>query len=68
MYQLIAGGPPTDNERQAVRAYVQRTSTGLESAAGDGGDAGDASDHSDIRALALACHAVFASSRFQFLE
>jgi hypothetical protein len=62
MYHLIVGGLPTDNERQALRAYLQRMSTRLQSSAGD------ASDESDVRALALACHAVFASSRFQFLE
>jgi hypothetical protein len=62
MYRLIVGGLPTDGERQAIRSYLERTSAGLKSPAGDAGD------ESDVRALALACHAVFASSRFQFLE
>jgi hypothetical protein len=64
MYQLIVGAQPTDNERQAVRSYLERTSARLKSSAGDGHE----TDHSEKRALALACHAVFASSRFQFLE
>jgi hypothetical protein len=62
MYQLILGGLPTDNERQAVQSYLERTRARLISSGADVGDA------SDVRALALACHAVFASSRFQFLE
>jgi hypothetical protein len=65
MYQLIVGAQPTDNERHALRSYVQQTSASLRSSAGDAGEAGD---DTDTRALALACHAVFASSRFQFLE
>jgi hypothetical protein len=62
MYQLIVGGVPTDNERQVVRSYLEGTRARLKSSPGDAGDA------SDVRALALGCHAVFASSRFQFLE
>ena len=62
MYQLIVGVQPTDNERQALRSYVEQQSARLQSSARDNGD------DWDIRALALACHAVFASSRFQFLE
>jgi hypothetical protein len=62
MYRLIVGGLPTDNERQALRSYLERTSARLKS------PAGDANDDSDVRAFALACHAVFASSRFQYIE
>jgi hypothetical protein len=65
MYRLIVGGLPTDNERQAVRSYLERTTERLKSSAGDTVDNGR---EPDVRALALACHAVFASSRFQFLE
>lgn len=68
MYQLTVGGLPTDNERQALRSYLEQTSARLKSSAGDAGNADAKSDVSDIKALALACHAVFASSRFQFLE
>jgi hypothetical protein len=60
MYQLIVGAQPTDNERQALRSYLERESARLESS--------DAGDESDVWALVLACHATFASSRFQFLE
>jgi hypothetical protein len=62
MYRLIVGSLPTDNERQALRSYLERTSARLKSSAGD------ANDESDVRAFALACHAVFASSRFQYIE
>jgi hypothetical protein len=65
MYRLILGASPTDNERRTVRSYLERTIARLKSSAGD---AGNAEVKSDVRALALACHAVFASSRFQFLE
>jgi hypothetical protein len=62
MYQLIVGGLPTDNERQALRSYLEQTSARLKSSAGN------ANDESDVRAFALACHALFASARFQFIE
>jgi hypothetical protein len=68
MYQLIVSGLPTDNERQAVRSYLERTSARLKPPADDDGNAEGKPDHSEVRALALACHAVFASSRFQFVE
>jgi hypothetical protein len=84
MYELIVGAQPTDNERQALRSYLERASVRLkpsnktEVAAGlvpatragatDEATRSGATDESDVRALALACHAVFASSRFQFLE
>jgi hypothetical protein len=62
MYRLIVGGLPTDNERQALRSYLERTLARLNSS--DGG----ANDESHVTAFALACHALFASSRFQFIE
>ena len=62
MYQLIVGSSPTDTERQALRSYVEQISARLKSSASDRGD------ESDVKAWALACHALFASSRFQFLE
>jgi hypothetical protein len=77
MYQLIVGGLPTDNERQALRSYLEQTSARLKTAnktvapalvAGDADNSDHGMDHSQIRALALACHALFASSRFQFVE
>jgi hypothetical protein len=63
MYQLIVGSLPSDNERMALQSFLEQTSTRLKSAAGVAGEA-----ESEVRGLALACHAVFASSRFQFLE
>jgi hypothetical protein len=68
MYQLIVGTQPTDNERQALRSYLEQISARLRSATDGAVDAGDDLDVSEVKALALACHAVFASSRFQFLE
>jgi hypothetical protein len=62
MYRLIVGGLPTDNQRQALRSYIEAMSARLKSTGGD------AVDEPEVKALILACHAVFASSRFQFLE
>lgn len=59
MFELIVGSKPTDNERQAILLYLQDAELRLQTA----GDQGP-----QLRALALACHAVFASSRFQYLE
>jgi hypothetical protein len=74
MYELIVGGLPTDNERQALRSYLERMSARLKlsnknvAPALVAGDAADADHDTDVKALALACHAVFAASRFQFVE
>jgi hypothetical protein len=59
MFQLIMSRPPTDNERQTVQAYMQRLMSSL-NASGE--------SEPELKAVTLACHALFASSRFQFLE
>ncbi|HUQ68816.1 MAG TPA: DUF1553 domain-containing protein, partial [Planctomycetaceae bacterium] len=59
MFQLIVGGSPTDNERKALQSFLDQTASRLKSA-------GDAEP--ELKAVTLACHALFASSRFQFLE
>jgi hypothetical protein len=48
-----------DNEQQAMLSYLQQTESRLQTA-------GDA--EASLKALAMACHALFASSRFQYLE
>lgn len=63
MYQLIVADVPNDHEQRAMLAFLEQTSTRLKSSAGDAGQA-----ELEMRALALACHALFASSRFQFLQ
>ena len=60
MYELIVADVPTDGERQALKSFLEQISAHLKSSGGD--------DQIDVKALTLACHAVFASSRFQFLE
>jgi hypothetical protein len=59
MFQLIVSGSPTDNEREALQAFLEQTVSRL-TASGE--------PEPELKALTLACHAVFASSRFQFLE
>lgn len=63
MYQLIVADSPTDNEIKVLRSFLEQTSARLKSSTGGASD-----DESDVKALTLACHALFASSRFQFLE
>jgi hypothetical protein len=60
MYQLTVGDVPTDSERQALQSFLELMSARLKTSGGN--------DQTDVKALTLACHAVFASSRFQFLE
>ena len=58
-YELILGSPPTDDVRDQLAAFIEQTIDTL--ASQDGSDV-------DLRAWTLTCHALFASSRFQFLE
>ena len=59
MYELIVGRPPTENQRQMIEHFLVQTQDRLE-AAGE--------CDTELRSLAIACHAVFASSQFQYLE
>lgn len=59
MFQLIVSGSPTEQERRTLRDFLEATGSRLTA----GGD-----PEPEIKALALACQAVFASSRFQILE
>ena len=59
MFQLIVSDGANDNQQQAMLSYLQQTESRLQAA-------GDA--EASLKALAMACHALFASSRFQYLE
>ncbi|MFN0053813.1 MAG: DUF1553 domain-containing protein, partial [Planctomycetales bacterium] len=59
LFQWIVSQPPADEERQALLTFCEQTAAQLK-AAGD--------PEAELKSLALACHALFASSRFQFLE
>ena len=59
MFELLLGTFPTDDQRDELAAFVQETELRL---AQQGGE------QVELRAWALACHALFASSRFQLLE
>ncbi len=58
-WELILHERPTDEERQAVSEFLERTAYRLN-------EAGDPDP--ELSALAQVCHALFASSRFLFLE
>lgn len=59
MFQLCISRGPTDEERSLVARWVQSAEDQMRAA-------GDADHHR--KAFTLTCHAVFASSRFQYLE
>ena len=58
-FGLILGGQPTDDERDELLTFVRETQERL-------GSEGD--EDATHRAWSIACHALFASSRFQFVE
>jgi hypothetical protein len=57
LFQLICSRQPTTDERSSLQLFLEQKTTQLA-----------ASENPDLKALTLVCHAVFASSRFQFLE
>jgi hypothetical protein len=59
MFALLLNAPTTDEERSELLAFIRETQQRLS----DQGDKDAA-----LRAWAMACHALFASSRFQLLE
>ena len=59
MFKLIVNDTPTSSERSAVAAYLRQLESSLQASG---------SSDAEQAALAMACHALFASSRFQFLE
>lgn len=59
MFDLILHAAPTDGERDAIEQFLQQTTQQLESAG---------NENPELDAWAAVCQALFASSRFQYLE
>jgi hypothetical protein len=59
MFEMILSTPPTPTERLALLDFVKQTEERLRS---------EGEQDADLRAWSLACHALFATSQFQFLE
>jgi Protein of unknown function (DUF1549)/Protein of unknown function (DUF1553)/Planctomycete cytochrome C len=59
MYDLILGTRPTEAEVQSMSGYLKTFESQFKS---------EGKPEAELDAMALACHALFASSRFQFLE
>jgi hypothetical protein len=59
MFDLILNTRPTDAEVQSIERYLKQFETQFKS---------EGKPEAELDSLALACHALFASSRFQFLE
>lgn len=59
MFELILAITPTEEERSVLLTFVRQTKSQLTS---------DGDPEPTTRAWSLACHALFALSRFQFLE
>ena len=59
MFDLILSTRPTDTELLTLEQYIKQFETQFKS---------EGKPEAELDALALACHALFASSRFQFLE
>ena len=59
MFKTIFNSTPSDSERQSVEAFLSRTEQRLKS---------EGNDSSELRAMAIACQALLASSHFQFLD
>jgi hypothetical protein len=59
MFESILGAEPADGERQMLLEYLQGTEEQLRSSG---------EQEAELRAWTLVCHALFASSRFQYLE
>lgn len=59
MFDLILNAYPTDTEVQSLEQYIKQFETQFKS---------EGRPEAELDSLSLACHAIFASSRFQFLE
>ncbi|MEZ6062699.1 MAG: PSD1 and planctomycete cytochrome C domain-containing protein [Planctomycetaceae bacterium] len=62
MFELIVNRVPTDEEQRAVVDFVSSITTA------DADQSEISAEESEQRAWSRACHALFASSRFQYLE
>ncbi len=59
MFDLISNARPTETELQSIEKYLKQFETQFKS---------EGKPEAELESLSLACHALFASSRFQFLE
>lgn len=59
MFKRILNATATESERESMRIFLKQ---------GSDQPTPDSPGNQELRALAIACHALFASSRFQFLE
>ena len=59
MFDLILNTRPTEAEEQSIERYLKQFETQFKL---------EGKPEAELDSLALACHALFASSRFQFLE
>ena len=59
MFEWILNKNANEEEQKALQAFLIQTETRLIS---------EKVEEPELRALAIVCHALFASSRFQFLE
>lgn len=59
MFELVVNTPPTEAEKKQMLAFVQQSTARL---------AAEDDLQAELHAWSMACHALFASSRFQFLE
>jgi hypothetical protein len=59
MVALVLNAIPTENERKNLSGFLADTAQGLNTGS---------TEERELRALTLACHALFASSRFQTME
>jgi hypothetical protein len=59
MFAWIASAPPTDAERESMLTFIRSMQEQL---------AAEGAADARLQAWSLACHALFASSRFQILE
>lgn len=59
MFELLFHAAPTDDERHAIEGFLQQTTQRFQS---------DGKEDPELHAWAILCHALFASSRFQYLE
>ncbi len=64
LFELVCNAVPTEDERGAIVGFLQRTELSLHSQSNNS----EVVEDFKLRAWALACHALFASSRFQFVE
>ena len=69
MFELVLSRGPTEDECGALLEFIYQTEQGLAESSGREGGAGENGEtETSFRAWSMACHALFATSRFQFLD